>query len=137
MFEYRGTEIHIDGKHCASMPSIGEAQSAVAWAQIGYQRGVGDGMQRLAPLIHQLATLSAQFTNHSPERPAQRDVGMASRNRSGDDTPADHGKSSGVQPSAPDVVIGGDFREVEGGRVVSLIGITDKGQIRIVDAKAC
>lgn len=122
MFEYRGTEIHIDGKHCASMPSIGEAQSAVAWAQIGYQRGVGDGMQRLAPLIHQLATLSAQFTNHSPERAAQSGANSSPLARSGEQSAADRGDPAGSRPSEPSVAVGGHLHAVEGGRVASLIG---------------
>ena len=137
MFTRRGTSVYFGDSFFLSCESVAQAQTYVTWAHIGYERGLGDGLARATTFATDVATMARQFTNHSPERPAQRDVGMASRNRSGDDTPADHGKSSGVQPSAPDVVIGGDFREVEGGRVVSLIGITEKGQIRIVDAKAC
>lgn len=137
MFTARGTSVYINGQHFASCDSVAQAQTFSAWARIGYERGLGDGIARAATFAQDIATLAKQFTNISPGRDAQRVADVPTRSRPGDDTPADRGDPAGSTPSEPGVAIGGDLHSVEGGNVVSLIGITDKGVVRIIDAKAC
>lgn len=140
MFSARGTNVYIGDTFLTGCESAAKAMTYAAWAQVGYQRGLQESaaaFARMATIIADHQTLARQFANHSPGRDAQRGADMPPRNRSGDDSPADRGDPAGSTPSEPGVVIGGDLHAVEGGNVVSLIGITDKGQVRIVDAQAC